>query len=221
MSLLQVIRTSFLVITTIIGVYSSLKIIQKNKTVMNYLMAAFTFLIGLYTFTVILYDFINSLVYILIPFGILALVLSTISVYFSVQCMLKSETWFENKLHWVPFLILWLVYAIVLYSIDLVEIVSNEDVINTQVKIVPLLFGVVFIMFFLIFTLVNLFQASKAFETPNQKIKWFIYSVSFNILAVIVSITSQVVTDGGYIDLAFYMLVSISALIMLKVFKSK
>ncbi|UYP47218.1 hypothetical protein NEF87_003503 [Candidatus Lokiarchaeum ossiferum] len=221
MSLLQVIRTTFLVITTLIGVYSSVKIIQKNKTLMNYLMAAYTFLIGLYTFTVILYDFITELVYFLIPFGILALFLSTLSIYFSVQCMLKSQEWFDKKERWIPFLILWVAYAIILYSVDLVTIVSNDDVINTQVEMWPLLIGIVFIMFFLIFTLVNLFQASKAFETPNQKVQLFIYSVSINIVAVIVSVISQVVTDGGYIDLVFYMLISISALIMLKVFNSK
>ena len=216
--LIKILRYSALLLIFISGIYSSTKILRKDKSLRNKFMSGFPALISVYALSVFMYDTLKTelAIQIFLPFGIIALVTATMMIFFAMQCILKSDAWVKEKIHWIPIVAYVIIYAIVLYSIDFITVISDTDLINTQVDMIPLLFGVAFILFCLIYSLYHIyFDGIKKIQGEAKKgYTIFAIAILICLLAVALSIISQLIVDDGILDLVYYGLIAISTFLM-------
>ncbi|GAB4312247.1 MAG: hypothetical protein Kow0069_12940 [Promethearchaeota archaeon] len=216
MELVTIATYALEIATTVAGFTCTTLILRRDsKYVGNRLMAIATTCVGLYTLAIMGYDVIRTeaAVFTLLPLAF-ALIFSTpMFIFLAMQVMVHSSQWFDEKKNWVPWLVFLAAFVTFLYTSDVATIVSLDPVVNVQVDLLALLIVVVFVLFFLVHSLVDLYvQGIKQAEgVHRRKMVAFEVGILVEIGSVVVNIASQLVEDanvGGVLDLAFFALLA-------------
>ena len=108
---------TFEIIAIFAAFYSTYRILRrKSKLLCSNLMAVGTTFIGLYVLFVFLYDVIQTLwsIEIFLRLGMISILAATLFFFYSMNCMVSSSSWFQNKKIWVPYIIVIIGYTIYL-----------------------------------------------------------------------------------------------------------
>ena len=91
---------AFEIIAIFAAFYSTYRIIKrKSKLLCSNIMAIGTLFIGLYVLFVFLYDVIQSLwsIEIFLRMGMFSILTATLLFFYSMNCMVSSSSWFQEK----------------------------------------------------------------------------------------------------------------------------
>ncbi len=212
---------TFEIIAIIAAFYSTYKILnRKSKLLCNNLMAAGTTFIGLYVLFVFLYDMIQTLwsIEIFLRLGMFSILTATMFFFYSMNCMVSSSSWFQNKKMWVPYIIIIIGYTIYLILTPLVNVVSYEP-INISISMIPLVIMVIFMLYFLISSLVILFRfgIKKTEGLSQKKMKIFAIGVILSVVSIFINVASQIFSDstaGEILDVVFFFSLACSVVVI-------
>jgi hypothetical protein len=208
-------------IGTIAALLSGYLVYRKNKSYIgNRLLSISILLVGVYIGSILTYDLIRQEIVIQFFYriAISSILLGVILLYFSMQIMVHSSTWLENKKTIYSLLIFWLIYTIIIIFGDVIEII-DINVANTQMNL-PLLIILVFGLILLILTSIFdlYFHGIKHAEKSHKSNRWlFLLGLVISLLSMFFSILSAVVEDetlGFYFDIITFSVLALSQVVM-------
>lgn len=208
-------------IGTLAAWFSAYLVYRKNKEFIgNRLLSLSMVLIGTYIGSILAYDLIHTelAIQIFYRIAISGLLLGVILLYFSMQIMVHSSAWLENKKIIRSLLGFWLIYTIIIVFADVVDIVEVFPV-NTQMNLPLLMIIVVAIILVIITTILDLYLHGIKHAEKNQRAnRWiFLLGLIIALLSVFLSILSSVVEDeftGFILDLFTFSVLALSQVVM-------
>ena len=212
---------TFEIIAIIAAFYSTYRILKrKSKLLCSNLMAVGTIFIGLYVLFVFLYDVIQTLwsIEIFLRFGMISILTATLFFFYSMNCMVYSSSWFQNKKMWVPYIIVIIGYTIYLILAPLVEVISYSP-INISINLLPLIIMVIMLFHFLVASLSKLFRfgIKKTEGLSQKKMKIFAFGLILSVISIIINVISQIYSDsiaGEILDVVFFFSLACSVVVI-------
>jgi len=211
----------FEIIAIFAAFYSTYRILRrKSKFLCSNLMAVGTTLIGLYVLFVFLYDIIEELwsIEIFLRFGMISILTATLFFFYSMNCLVSSSSWFQNKKKWVPYIIVIIGYTIYLIFTPLVDVVST-DPLNIGIELPPLVIMVIMMFHFLVSSLSILFRfgIKKSEGLSKKKMKIFAIGLILSVLSILINVASQIFSDstaGEILDVIFFFSLACSVVVI-------
>ena len=212
---------AFEIIAIIAAFYSTYRILKrKSKFLCSNLMAVGTTFIGLYVLFVFLYDVIQTLwsIEIFLRFGMISILIATLFFFYSMNCMVSSSSWFQNKKKWVPYIIIIIGYIIYLILAPLVDVVSTSP-LNIGIELPPLVIMVIMMLHFLVASLSKLFRfgIKKSEGLSKKKMKIFAIGLILSVLSIFINVASQIFSDstaGEILDVIFFFSLACSVVVI-------
>ncbi|MBD3353212.1 MAG: hypothetical protein GF364_17160 [Candidatus Lokiarchaeota archaeon] len=219
--MLQQLGWFFEALGTLAGIIAAVFVLRKNKRYIgNILMAISLILISSYIGAILIYDLaLNAIVIqILYRIAISSLLVGTMLLYFTMQIMVHSSTWLDNKKKIIPWIIAVIGFIIWIIIDEVVDIVDIETA-NTQIRLMPLLVLVLFILVFLITSIVDLYLHGIRKIKRERKMHMIIFLTGLIIclISIGISIASQIVSDvetGQLLDVIFFAVLSLGMIVV-------
>ncbi|MHA1720859.1 MAG: hypothetical protein ACTSWX_02530 [Promethearchaeota archaeon] len=183
-------------------------------------MALGTTFIGFYVLFVFLYDMIKELwsIEIFLRIAMVSILLATLMFYYSMNCMVYSSSWFQEKKKWVFYIVIIIGYAIYLIFAPLVEVISNNP-LNISISLLPLAIMVIMMLHFLGASLSKLFRfgIKKTEGLSQKKMKIFATGLIISVISIFINVASQVFSKtivGGILDVVFFFSLAFSVVVI-------
>ncbi len=212
---------AFEMIAIIAAFYSTYRILKrKSKLLCSNLMAVGTAFIGLYVSFVFLYDVIQTLwsIEVFLRMGMISILTATLFFFYSMNCMVSSSAWFQDKIKWVPYIIVNIGYIIYLIFVQLVT-VESYDPLNISISLLPLAIMVVMMFHFLGASLSKLirFGIKKTEGLSQKKMKIFAIGIILSVISILINVVSQIFSDstaGAILDVVFFFSLACSVVVI-------
>ena len=212
---------TFEIIAIFAAFYSTYRILKrKSKLLCSNLMAVGTTFIGLYVLFVFLYDIIQTLwsIEIFLRMGMFSILTATLFFFYSMNCMVSSSAWFQNKKIWTPYIIVIIGYTIYLILTPLVEVISATP-LNISISLLPLAIMVVMMLHFLGASLSKLFRfgIKKTEGLSQKKMKIFAIGLILSVISIFINVASQIFSDstaGEILDVVFFFSLACSVVVI-------
>ena len=212
---------TFEIIAIIAAFYSTYRILKrKSKLLCSNLMAVGTIFIGLYVSFVFLYDVIQTLwsIEIFLRIAMISILTATLFFFYSMNCMVSSSSWFQDKIKWVPYIIVIIGYTIYLILAPLVDVVST-DPLNISISLLPLAIMVIMMFHFLGASLSKLFRfgIKKTEGLSQKKMKIFAFGMILSVISIFINVASQIFSDstaGEILDVVFFFSLACSVVVI-------
>ncbi|WP_371804426.1 hypothetical protein [Candidatus Lokiarchaeum ossiferum] len=211
-------------IIIIAALVCAILIIKKDSLYLgNRLMAVAMVLFLFYTLGIFLYDLIESewAVQLFLRSSMISAILGANLIYFSMQCLVNSSHWFNQKRNWIPHFFIVFIYSIYIISIDFITFSLLPDGgVNVQISLLPTAIMGIGMLFYLGSSLyfVNKYGIKKTSGIQQQKMKIFSMGIILGILSIFMSIFSQLpfFTDatGSLFDILFFMILAFSLMVL-------
>ncbi|UYP44594.1 hypothetical protein NEF87_000879 [Candidatus Lokiarchaeum ossiferum] len=196
---------------------SAIVVLRKNsKYIGNQLMFVTFFLFGTYILSLLTYGIIKTeiVIHILFRVGINCLLYGMLFLFFTMQVMVHSSGWINNKNHILPFIIpagLWSIWTIFAH----LEILSIDPV-NTSMALPPLIFLILSSFGLLISSIISLYKYGiKETKGENRKkMLIFMVGLSINLIALLISLAAQLESEGILMDIIFFVVLACGLVIV-------
>ncbi|QEE15526.1 hypothetical protein DSAG12_01352 [Promethearchaeum syntrophicum] len=212
---------TFEIITIIASFYSTYRILKKKSNLLcSNLMAVATGFIGLYVLFVFLYDIIQTLwsIEIFLRIAMMSILIATLFMFYSMNCMVSSSAWFQNKKKWVPYIIVIFGYTIYLIFAHLVTVESYNP-LNISIELPPLIIMVIMMLHYLVASLSKLFRfgIKKTEGFSQKKMKIFATGLMLSVISIFINIFSQIFSGsnaGEILDVIFFFSLACSVVVI-------
>jgi glycosyltransferase involved in cell wall biosynthesis len=206
------------------GIVSALLILKRNRSYLaNRLMASAILLFASYAMGIFVYSIIktNWSVQIFLRISMLAAIVGTAMLYFSIHCIVNSSAWFKMYQRWVPYVLIIVGYAVYICVTDIIEFEeSPSGGINARTDLLPTALMGILMLYFLgaSMNFIRKYGIKKTSGIHKQKMKIFSLGLFIGILSILVSILSQMPFFSTEIerilDQSFFLILAISLLIV-------
>ncbi|MHA1520775.1 MAG: hypothetical protein ACTSRK_11385 [Promethearchaeota archaeon] len=198
---LQLLGYIFEITAIVAGILTALIIFsKKSKYLANTFMAFGNLFIGLYVAFILVYDIIGKTwaIQTFLPIAMTCILIGTLMLFFSMLCIIKSDKWFDDWYHWVPYVLIVIAYAIYILTNKNFITILDTEVVNTQIDLIPLGILVVLLLFFLGASeyVVIFFGIKKTEGDSRKKMNLFSTGIIFGIIAILINVVSQIMAEG-------------------------
>ncbi len=203
-------------------IIASIVMKKDNKYVGNQLMAASMILMGVYMGAILVYDILypifhmDWLIQVFYRICVIALFYGTMFLFFSVNVMSRSSSWF-NKKNTIPYAVIIFGYAVAICFIDFLEILPGEQV-NTQTKImIPLYILIAGVVYFIVFSMIGLYRFGimKSDGIRKKKMVTFFSGLMVSMVAIVINVLSNILADPlGILDVVFFGTLALAMVVM-------
>lgn len=173
-----------------------------------------------YVLFVFLYDIIQTLlsIEIFLRIAMICILTATLFFFYSMNCMVSSSSWFQDKKKWVPYIIAIIGYIIYLILAPLVDVVSTNP-LNIGIELPPLVIMVILMLHFLIASLSKLFRfgIKKTEGLSQKKMKIFAAGLILSVISIFINVASQIFSDsiaGEILDVVFFFSLACSVVVI-------
>jgi hypothetical protein len=203
-------------------IIASIVMKKDSKYIGNRLMAAAMILIGVYMGAILIYDIlypifkIDLIIQIFYRICVIAMFYGTMFLFFSVNVMSRSSSWYSKK-NTIPYVVLIFIYAVSICFIHFLEILPGDQVNTRTSPMYPLYILIVGVMYFIIFSMVNLYRFGirKSEGVRKKKMVTFFSGLSISLLAVLINVLSNVLSDPlGILDVLFFGVLAAAMVVM-------
>ena len=208
------------VLIVITGIFSAYWILRKNKEYLaNKLISGAFFLIGLYGLAFLIYDLIASVPVIQISYrlGLAFLITGVLMLFFGVKILAHSQFWVK-KSKLVPIGVLFTIGYIIWISFsDFIQVVALQPVVNTRINLTQLavLILAVYLMMGNALNDIIRYGLKRVQGDVYKRMLVFTIGYSLTLLSAVISTISQIISGVDvYFDIAYFVVLSISLMIM-------
>ncbi|MHA1583884.1 MAG: hypothetical protein ACTSVU_09105 [Promethearchaeota archaeon] len=205
----------------LVGIIAANLVLRRNpKYLPNRFLALAMFLIGFYEFCIFIYDAIDQewAVFVFLRIGMIAVLFGDMFIYFTMRCMVDSTKWLDDKLKWVPFVII-VVGISIYFAIGNYINVEAGEVGNVDVHIgyLPMALMGGTMLFFTTFSIIYLqFYGVKKSEGNHRK-KMLIFEIGLyvSLFSLFIITASQFLSDslGILFDVLGLLILSIAMVV--------
>ncbi len=195
-------------LTTVVGLFLMINVIKKDPRYQgNLFMGIAIGSIGAYTGLILIYDIIAQswAIFLFLPIAMSVILFGAMMLFFSFKIMSESTKWFDRKVRWVPWVLAWLIYSIIIFNIDFITI-EDAETVKTQVAILPLLFLVLLLFSFLVKTAYEIKTVGlKVTEgISKERMKIFQKGIYIMIISIFVNIPAHLFDGLAVLTLIFF-----------------
>ena len=158
---IQVIGLLFELIAFLVGLTMGYLVYKKNPDYIgNKLMALASVLIASYPGATLFYDSFPTYTTIQVGMrlGMICIMLGSVFLYFSIQIIVHSSSWWDKKSTWIFPLIIAGFISIYLIFTDYIEIVDIGTTVNNRIDIVPLGVVILFVLACIVYSMYDLYK---------------------------------------------------------------
>ena len=219
MNILQFIAYFSEVFTTVVTVFLAIYIIKKDsKYLGNILVGTGIASIGGFTFSVFLLNVLSTewAIKIFLPIGMAVIMHGAMCLYFGFQVLANSVNWFNEKMRWVPHLMIWIVYTIwILVDRSLVNVISLEPSPVVQFNLAALAIMAVFSVFFLIKSMIEVKKSLKVVDgVMKKRMLYFQNGIRTLVVSIILVVLANVSHELIFLMTIFFYVLLIGAFII-------
>ncbi len=219
--MLQELGYIFELLGTIAGFLMAFYVLRQNKKYIgNQLMAASTIFISFYIGSIFIYDVVATelAVQIFYRIALISIMLGASFMYFTMQVMVHSSSWLRKRYNYIVPILIIIGFAIYLILTDFITII-NLDMVDTQIDLIPLATVSLWVLVFLIASIVDLYlhglRHAKGKTKKNMTI--FMAGLLINLLAIVFTIIANLITNpevGTLLDVLFFLTLAIGMGVM-------
>lgn len=212
----------FQIIAALAAIVSIIYLYRKDaKYIGNQLMILTMISLILYAISTFIYDIlgIGIVILILVRVGVLAGMFAGYFVYLSMQTMVNSSLWFDEKKNWLPHLIILIIISLYFIFSDSVDYtLLPEDGVNVIISMsVTIITGIPLFLFVLISIIIIIRNGiQKTTGILQSKMKIFRNGLMIIFIAIVIVISSNFVAEaiGIIFDSLTFLLMGIGSVLM-------
>ena len=200
------------------GFSISIMVLRRNKSeTLNRLISLAAALFGIYILANLIYDLIPEIavIEVFLRISLIAALFSIIFWYFSIECILNSITWLKKWQNTSIYLGLAIIYSIWICFIDFIHGFDPQG-IRVNIDYLPLIILSLALFFFTIRStwILNKYGIKKSKDSAKKHMLIIFYGFILQLIAIIINIFANIVTEGTIFLIAFYALNTVGIILI-------